>query len=187
MVNVQEMVQDYLNSQDWRVNENSNMNYPPGSKQPHHLCRKLQVLAEKVYPPAIAEGHRRGDYHIHDLGIIAPYCCGWDLADLLEKGFAGVGQKVESGPARHFRTALGQITNFFYTLQGEAAGAQAFSSFDTYLAPFIRYDGLDYQGVKQALQEFIFNLNVPTRVGFQTPFVNLTMDVVVSPVLGRSR
>ncbi|MGI6143513.1 MAG: ribonucleoside triphosphate reductase [bacterium] len=186
MVNVQEMVQDYLNSQDWRVNENSNMNYSLQGLNNHIISAvSSKYWLEKVYPPAIAEGHRRGDYHIHDLGIIAPYCCGWDLADLLEKGFAGVGQKVESGPARHFRTALGQITNFFYTLQGEAAGAQAFSSFDTYLAPFIRYDGLDYQGVKQALQEFIFNLNVPTRVGFQTPFVNLTMDVVVSPVLGK--
>ncbi|HHW54912.1 MAG: ribonucleoside triphosphate reductase [bacterium] len=186
MVNVQEMVHDYLSSQDWRVKENSNMNYSLQGLNNHIISAvSSKYWLEKVYPPAIAAGHRRGDYHIHDLGIIAPYCCGWDLADLLEKGFAGVGQKVESKPARHFRTALGQITNFFYTLQGEAAGAQAFSSFDTYLAPFIRHDGLDYQGVKQALQEFIFNLNVPTRVGFQTPFVNLTMDVVVSPVLAK--
>ncbi|WP_071521680.1 ribonucleoside triphosphate reductase, partial [Neomoorella thermoacetica] len=184
LVNVQEMVQGYLDGQDWRINENSNMNYSLQGLNNHIIAAvSSRYWLEKVYPPAIREAHERGDIHIHDLGLLAPYCCGWDLADLLESGFAGVGQKVESAPPRHFRTALGQIANFFYTLQGEAAGAQAFSSFDTYLAPFIRYDGLDYREVKQALQEFIFNLNVPTRVGFQTPFVNLTMDVVVPQVL----
>ncbi|APC08663.1 ribonucleoside triphosphate reductase [Neomoorella thermoacetica] len=184
LVNVQEMVQGYLDGQDWRINENSNMNYSLQGLNNHIIAAvSSRYWLEKVYPLAIREAHERGDIHIHDLGLLAPYCCGWDLADLLESGFAGVGQKVESAPPRHFRTALGQIANFFYTLQGEAAGAQAFSSFDTYLAPFIRYDGLDYREVKQALQEFIFNLNVPTRVGFQTPFVNLTMDVVVPQVL----
>ena len=142
---------------------------------------------EKIYPEGIKEAHRRGDFHLHDLSLLAPYCCGWDVADLLENGFAGVAQKVESAPPRHFRTALGQIVNFFYTLQGEAAGAQALANFDTYLAPFIRYDKMTYRDVKQAIQEFIFNLNVPTRVGFQTPFVNITMDVMVSPVLASHR
>ncbi|MDK2820823.1 MAG: hypothetical protein PWP31_788 [Clostridia bacterium] len=184
LVNIQEMVQGYLDGFDWRINENSNMNYSLQGLNNHIIAAvSSKYWLEKVYPPAIRERHESGDFHIHDLGLLAPYCCGWDLADLLEQGFAGVGQKVESAPPKHFRTALGQIANFFYTLQGEAAGAQAFSSFDTYLAPFIRYDNLEYSEVKQAMQEFIFNLNVPTRVGFQTPFVNLTMDVVVPKTL----
>ena len=120
--------------------------------------------------------HQNGDFHIHDLGILAVYCVGWDLRDLLLRGFKGASGKVESKPARHLRSALGQVVNFFYTLQGEAAGAQAFSNFDSYLAPFIRYDNLSYREVKQALQEFVFNVNVPTRVGFQTPFSNVTLD-----------
>ncbi|MDT8273823.1 MAG: ribonucleoside triphosphate reductase, partial [Desulfomonilia bacterium] len=129
------------------------------------------------------DSHSEGDFHIHDLNIISVYCVGWDLYDLLVQGFKGAAGKVESCPARHFRTALGQIVNFFYTLQGEAAGAQAFSNFDTLLAPFIRYDNLDYTQVKQALQEFIFNINVPTRVGFQTPFTNVTLDLEVPSYL----
>ncbi|HRY84662.1 MAG TPA: ribonucleoside triphosphate reductase, partial [Candidatus Cloacimonadota bacterium] len=131
----------------------------------------------KIYPPEIRHAHVKGDVHIHDLGQLSVYCVGWDLMDLLTKGFCGAEGKVESAPAKHFRSALGQIVNFFYTLQGEAAGAQAFSSFDTLLAPFISYDKLSYEDVKQALQEFIFNINVPTRVGFQTPFTNITMDL----------
>jgi ribonucleoside-triphosphate reductase len=123
--------------------------------------------------------HTNGDFHIHDLGLLSVYCVGWDLKDLLMIGFKGAPGKIESSPAKHFRAALGQIVNFFYTLQGEAAGAQAFSNFDTLLAPFIRYDNLKYAEVKQAIQEFIFNVNVPTRVGFQTPFTNVTMDLVV--------
>jgi ribonucleoside-triphosphate reductase len=117
--------------------------------------------------------------HIHDLGVLGPYCVGWDVRDLLLSGFGGVHGKIESKPAKHFRTALGQVVNFFYTLQGEAAGAQAFSNFDTYLAPFIHYDNLTPKDVEQSLQEFLFNMNVPTRVGFQTPFTNLTMDLNV--------
>ena len=117
--------------------------------------------------------------HIHDLGVLGPYCVGWDVSDLLLSGFGGVAGKIESKPAKHFRTALGQVVNFFYTLQGEAAGAQAFSNFDTYLAPFIRYDHLNQKDVDQALQEFFFNMNVPTRVGFQAPFTNLTLDLTV--------
>ena len=133
----------------------------------------------KIYPPEIRQAHLNGDFHIHDLNILSVYCVGWDLYDLLMVGFKGASGKIESSPARHFRSALGQVVNFFYTLQGEAAGAQAFSNFDTLLSPFIRYDGLNYKEVKQALQEFIFNVNVPTRVGFQTPFTNITLDLTV--------
>ena len=133
----------------------------------------------KIYPEHIKNAHISGDIHIHDLNIISVYCVGWDLKDLLSEGFTGVRGKVESSPARHFRTALGQVVNFMYTMQGEAAGAQAFSNFDTLLAPFIKYDGLSYDQVKQAIQEFVFNMNVPTRVGFQTPFTNITMDLTV--------
>ncbi|MEM2676844.1 MAG: ribonucleoside triphosphate reductase, partial [Candidatus Bathyarchaeia archaeon] len=133
----------------------------------------------RIYPPNVAEAHFSGDFHIHDLGVLGPYCVGWDIKDLLLTGFGGVPGKIESTPAKHFRTALGQVVNFFYTLQGEAAGAQAFSNFDTYLAPFIRYDGLSQKEVEQSLQEFFFNMNVPTRVGFQTPFTNVTLDLEV--------
>jgi ribonucleoside-triphosphate reductase len=184
LLNTEKMFQEYLGGEDWRINENSNMNYSLQGLNNHIISAVTsKYWLEKVYPEEIREAHRQGDFHIHDLGLLAPYCCGWDLADLLENGFSGVSQKVESGPPRHFRTALGQIVNFFYTMQGESAGAQALANFDTYLAPFIRYDGMNYREVKQAMQEFIFNLNVPTRVGFQTPFVNITMDVTVSPVL----
>jgi ribonucleoside-triphosphate reductase len=131
----------------------------------------------KLYPAEVREAHESGQLHLHDLGTLAPYCVGWDLEDLLRSGFRGVAGKAESAPAKHLRTALGQVANFFYTLQGEAAGAQAFSSLDTLLAPFIRYDSLSDREVKQALQEFVFNLNVPTRVGFQTPFTNLSLDL----------
>ena len=133
----------------------------------------------RIYPSDIADSHFSGEIHIHDLGVLGPYCVGWDLSELLLAGFGGVPGKIESKPAKHFRTALGQVVNFFYTLQGEAAGAQAFSNFDTYLAPFIRYDHLSPKDVEQALQEFFFNMNVPTRVGFQTPFTNLTLDLTV--------
>ena len=136
-----------------------------------------------IYPPEIRDAHRRGDIHIHDLSLLSVYCVGWDLQDILKQGFRGVEGKVESGPPRHLRSALGQIVNFFYTLQGEAAGAQAISNFDTLLAPFVRYDHLDYDSVKQSLQEFVFNINIPTRVGFQTPFTNITMDLYVPTIL----
>jgi len=133
----------------------------------------------KIYPQEIREAYLNGDFHIHDLGLLSVYCVGWDLFDLLTEGFRGVSGKIESKPAKHFQSILGQVVNFFYTLQGESAGAQAFSNFDTLLAPFIRYDGLGYNDVKQALQGFIFNMNVPTRVGFQTPFTNITLDLTV--------
>jgi len=172
------LVEDYLGREDWRVKENSNMNY---SLQGLNFHIASSVVAKywlnKLYPEEVRIAHDEGDFHIHDLGILGAYCVGWDLEDLLRRGFGGVAGKVEAKPARHLRTALGQMVNFFYTLQGEAAGAQAFSNFDTLLAPFVRYDGLDYKGVKQCLQEFLFNLNVPTRVGFQTPFTNITLDL----------
>ena len=175
-----DLVDKYLEMEDWRVRENSNMSY---SLQGLNNYLSSTVIAKywitRIYPPNIGNAHFSGDFHIHDLGVLGPYCVGWDLSDLLFSGFGGVAGKIESKPPKHLRTALGQVVNFFYTLQGEAAGAQAFSNFDTYLAPFIRYDGLNEKEVKQALQEFIFNINIPTRVGFQTPFTNITLDLTV--------
>ena len=175
---MEETVSDYLGKVDWRVKENSNMNY---SLQGLNFYMSSSITRKywlsKIYTPRIREFQNNGDFHIHDLGILGPYCVGWDLMTLLKEGFRGARGKTESSPAMHLRTALGQIVNFFYTLQGEAAGAQAFSSFDTLLAPFIRYDELDYPQVKQAFQEFLFNINIPTRVGFQAPFTNITMDL----------
>ncbi|HOJ88171.1 MAG TPA: ribonucleoside triphosphate reductase [Pseudothermotoga sp.] len=174
------LIDEYLSVQDWQVKENSNMNYSlQGLNNYIVSASTAKYWLEKIYPQRIRQAHLQGDFHVHDLNLLAPYCCGWDLRDLLLRGFGGVEQKVESKPAKHFRVALMQVVNFFYTLQGEAAGAQAFSNFDTFLAPFIAYDGLSYSDVVQCMQEFVFNLNVPTRVGFQTPFVNITMDVTV--------
>jgi ribonucleoside-triphosphate reductase len=175
-----DLVDQYLDVEDWRVKENSNMSY---SLQGLNNYLSSTVIAKywitRIYPAHIADAHFSGDLQIHNLGILGPYCVGWDIRDLLLSGFGGISGKIESKPAKHFRTALGQTVNFFYTLQGEAAGAQAFSNFDTYLAPFIHYDELDQKEVEQALQEFFFNMNVPTRVGFQTPFTNLTLDLTV--------
>jgi ribonucleoside-triphosphate reductase len=174
------LVDQYLDQIDWKVNENSNMSYSLQGLNNYISSDISKVYwLNKIYPPEIKNAHTQGDFHIHDLGLLSVYCVGWDLYDLLISGFQGASGKVESGPARHLRSALGQIVNFFYTLQGEAAGAQAFSNFDTLLAPFIRFDNLTYNDVKQSLQEFLFNVNVPTRVGFQTPFTNLTMDLTV--------
>jgi ribonucleoside-triphosphate reductase len=184
LLDVEDLVDQYIGKMDWRINENSNMGYSLQGLN-NHISTTVtsSYWLNKIYPMEVRDAHVNGDLHIHDLGLLSAYCCGWDLKDLLISGFTGVDGKVASRPAKHFRTALGQIVNFFYTLQGEAAGAQAFSSFDTYLAPFVRYDGLSYNEVKQALQEFIFNINVPTRVGFQTPFTNITMDLVVPSIL----
>lgn len=174
------MIDDYIAENDWRVRENSNMSYSLQGMNTHISSTLIsEYWLNKIYTPEIANAHRNGYIHIHDLGSLSSYCVGWDLEQLLLVGFTGVTGKVESKPARHFRTALGQIANFFYTMQGEAAGAQAFSNFDTLLAPFIRKDDLKYKDVKQCIQEFIFNLNVPTRTGFQTPFTNITFDLVV--------
>ncbi|MBC7219963.1 ribonucleoside triphosphate reductase [Candidatus Bipolaricaulota bacterium] len=173
-----ELVGSYLNGQDWRVRENSNMAF---SLQGLNVFLTEKIIGQywltKVYPEPIRRAHTEGDFHIHDLGTLGPYCVGWDLADLVRLGFRGARGKVESRPPKHFRVALMQAVNFLYTLQGEAAGAQAFSGVDTLLAPFIAADGLSYREVKQALQEFVYNLNVPTRVGFQTPFTNITLDL----------
>ena len=179
LVDAEKVVDEYVSEENWRVKENSNMGFSLQGLNNHIISEVTKNFwLDRVYTSAIRKAHRKGDFHIHDLGLLAPYCCGWSLEDLLLKGFKGAAGKVESKPPKHFKTALGQLVNFFYTLQGEAAGAQAISSFDTYLAPFVKFDNLDYEQVKQAMQEFIFNLNVPTRVGFQTPFVNLTMDLI---------
>lgn len=174
------LVEDYIELTDWRVKESANSSYSLQGLNQHITTTVFsQYWLDRIYPAEVSRAHRDGDIHIHDLGFLSVYCVGWDLQDLLISGFRGVAGKVESNPARHLRTALGQITNFFYTLQGEAAGAQAFANFDTYLAPFIYYDKLSYSEAKQAIQEFLFNLNVPTRVGFQTPFTNITLDLKV--------
>lgn len=174
------LVDQYLEQLDWQVNENSNMTFSLQGLNNYISSEISKVYwLNKIYPKEIKEAYLGGDMHIHDLNILSVYCVGWDLHDLLLEGFKGVPGKIESKPPKHFRSALGQVVNFFYTLQGEAAGAQAFSNFDTLLAPFIRYDKLEYEDVKQALQEFLFNMNVPTRVGFQTPFTNVTLDLNV--------
>lgn len=179
------LMEDYLGRADWRLKENSNMSFSVQGLN-NYIASSISARywLNKMYPENIRAAHVNGDLHIHDLGLLAPYCCGWDLKDLLIRGFRGVSEKVQSNPPKHFRSALGQIINFFYTMQGEAAGAQAFANFDTYLAPFIRYDNLSFKEVKQGLQEFMFNINVPTRVGFQTPFTNVTLDVTPSPLIG---
>lgn len=179
-----DLVDHYIQRLDWKIKENSNMCY---SLQGLNNYISSDVTSEywlnKIYPPQVRQAHKQGDLHIHDLSLLSVYCVGWDLKDLLKNGFKGVEGKVESAPPKHLRSALGQIVNFFYTLQGEAAGAQALSNFDTLLAPFVREDALTYDKVKQAMQEFVFNINIPTRVGFQTPFTNITMDLYVPSIL----
>ncbi len=175
-----DVVDDYLSMMDWKVQENSNMAY---SLQGLNVYATENIISHywlnKIYPPEIGEAHTKGAYHLHDLGTLGAYCVGWDLKDILLLGFRGVSGKIESKPAKHFSTALMQIVNYLYTLQGEAAGAQALSNFDSLLAPFIRYDGLNYKDVKQEMQKFLFNMNVPTRVGFQSPFSNITLDLSI--------
>ncbi len=175
-----DVVDDYLSMMDWKVQENSNMAY---SLQGLNVYATENIISHywlnKIYPPEIGEAHTKGAYHLHDLGTLGAYCVGWDLKDILLLGFRGVSGKIESKPAKHFSTALMQIVNYLYTLQGEAAGAQALSNFDSLLAPFIRYDGLNYKNVKQEMQKFLFNMNVPTRVGFQSPFSNITLDLSI--------
>jgi len=180
---IRELVDNYLNKITWLVKENANMTY---SLQGLNTYISSQVISQywlhRIYlkkNPEIAKAHLNGDFHLHNLQILGPYCVGWDLQDLLVSGFTGTRGKISSKPTKHFRVALLQSVNFIYTLTGEAAGAQAFSNFDSYLAPFIRFDRLDYKEVKQALQEFMFNMNVPTRVGFQCPFSNITLDLKV--------
>ncbi len=173
-----ELVDKYLKDLDWQVHENANMTYSlQGLNQYIIGAVAKKYWLNKIYPKEIREAAINEDFHIHDLESISTYCCGWDLHDLLERGFGGVPSKLECRPAKHFRTALGQLVNFFYTVQGESAGAQAVSNFDTLMAPFIRYDNLNYQQTKQAIKEFLYNCMVPTRTGFQTPFINISIDI----------
>lgn len=172
------LVDKYIQEIDWKVKENANMAYSlQGLNNYISSIVSSNYWMNRVYSKDVREAHESGDFHIHDLQLVAAYCCGWDLQDLLRRGFTGVAGKVACKPAKHFGSALGQIVNFIYTLQGEIAGAQAFSNFDTFLAPFIRSDKLAYEKVKQEIQSFVFNMNVATRVGFQTPFSNITLDI----------
>jgi len=172
------IIDDYLKELDWVVRENSNMTYSLQGLNVHITNKVISnYWLNNIYPKEVRNAHTNGDFHLHDLGTLGAYCVGWDLKDLLLDGFKGVRGKIESKPAKHLNVALMQLVNFIYTLQGEAAGAQAVSNFDTLLAPFIRYDKLDEKEVKQMMQEFLFNMNVPTRVGFQTPFSNITLDL----------
>jgi len=174
-------VDDYLEKLDWEVRENSNMTFSLQGMNHYgvsYIIKKYWL--NKIYPKEVREANEKGLFHLHNLDTLACYCVGWDLYDLLLKGFGGVSGKIESNPPKHFRAALGQVVNFMYTLQGEAAGAVSFSNFDTLLAPFIRYDNLNYNQVEQAVQEFLYNMAVPTRVGFQCPFTNITLDLTPS-------
>jgi len=179
IVDVASSMNEYLSREDWRVRANANQGYSLGGLI---LNVSGKVTAnywlDEVYSPEIGTAHREGDLHIHDLDMLAGYCAGWSLRSLLNEGFNGIPGRVEAGPPKHLSSALGQMVNFLGTLQNEWAGAQAFSSFDTYLAPFVRKDNLSYGEIRQAIQEFIYNLNVPSRWGTQTPFTNLTFDWV---------
>ena len=183
MLEVDKIMDGYLNQLDWRVNENSNSGYSLSGLMMHAAGSVVaNYTLTKVYPKEIADAHRNGDFHIHDLSMgIAGYCAGWSLKQLLTEGFNGVEGKIASSPPKHLETAVGQMVNFLGTLQNEWAGAMAFSSFDTYLAPFVRKDGLSYLQIKQAIQQFVFNLNVASRWGGQTPFTNITLDWTVPP------
>jgi ribonucleoside-triphosphate reductase (formate) len=179
IVEVVSSINEYVNQLDWRVHANANQGYSLGGLILNVAGKVIaNYWLNHVYPPEVGKAHREGDLHIHDLDMLSGYCAGWSLRTLLREGFNGVHGRVESKPPKHFRSALGQMTNFLGTLQNEWAGAQAFSSFDTYLAPFVRVDHLSYEEVRQCMQEFIFNLNVPSRWGTQTPFTNLTFDWV---------
>ena len=178
-VSVAETIDEYLARADWRVNTNANQGYSLGGMILNAAGKLIaNYWLDEVYAPEAGTAHREGDLHIHDLDVFAGYCAGWSLRMVLEQGFNGVPGKIASAPPKHFSSALGQLVNFLGTLQNEWAGAQAFSSFDTYLAPFVRLDALTYPQVRQAMQEFVFNLNVPSRWGTQTPFTNLTFDWV---------
>jgi ribonucleoside-triphosphate reductase (formate) len=181
LVDTEALMDDYIGEDTWYVKENSNMGYSLQGLR-NFISDKIteRYWLNKLYPNEIKKAHEDADLHIHDLGFLAVYCCGWDLQDLLRRGFGGVPGKIQSKPAKHLKALFNQIVNFLYTLQGESAGAVAFSNFDTLTAPFIRYDNLTYEQVRQAMQEFVFGMNIPTRVGFQTPFTNITMDLIPS-------
>ncbi|KKP93046.1 MAG: Anaerobic ribonucleoside-triphosphate reductase [Parcubacteria group bacterium GW2011_GWA1_36_12] len=173
-----EKIDSYLKELDWQVAENANMTFSlQGLNQYVGSYISKKYWLNKIYPKEIREAGANEDFHIHNLELLAPYCAGWDLYDFLKRGFGGVMGKIECKPPKHLRVALGQLVNVLYTLQGETAGANAVSNFDTLLAPFIRYDRMTYKEVKQAMQEFLFGCMVPTRVGFQTPFLNVSLDI----------
>ncbi len=178
------IVDNYVGNIDWQVKENSNMAYSLQGLN-NYVSSEISKTywMTKIYPPEIRRATLEGDMHIHDLDKLSVYCVGWDLQDILAEGFGGVWGKIECKPPKHLKAALGQLVNFFYTLTGEAAGAEAISDFDTLLAPYIKYDKLSRKELKQDLQSFVFNMNVPTRVGFQTPFTNVTLDLVVPSTL----
>ncbi|MFA5994466.1 MAG: ribonucleoside triphosphate reductase [Parcubacteria group bacterium] len=181
-----DLVDKYIQEIDWKVKENANMAYSlQGLNNYIASIVSANYWMNRVYTKEIRMAHEGGDMHMHDLQLVAAYCCGWDLQDLLRRGFTGVSGKVSCKPAKHFGSILGQMVNFIYTLQGEVAGAQAFSNFDTLLAPFVRYDKLSYAKVKQEIQSFVFNMNVSTRVGFQTPFSNITLDITPPSTLAK--
>ena len=184
LVEVESTVNEYLKREDWRVNANANQGYSLGGLI-LNISGKIvaNYWLSQVYTEKISEAHRAGDMHIHDLDMYSGYCAGWSLRVLLDEGFNGVPGKIEASPPKHLSSAIGQMVNFLGTLQNEWAGAQAFSSFDTYLAPYARVDNLSYDDVKQQIQEFIYNLNVPSRWGTQTPFTNVTFDIVCPPDL----
>ena len=173
------VLEEYIQRTDWRVSANANQGYSLGGMI-LNAAGKLTAnyWLDHIYPPLIGQAHRHADFHLHDLDMFSGYCAGWSLRQLLTEGFNGISNKIESGPPKHYRTALGQMVNFLGTLQNEWAGAQAFSSVDTYLAPYVRADKLTDEEVEQGMQEFVFNLNVPSRWGTQTPFTNLTFDWV---------
>lgn len=175
------LMDEYLAESTWYVKENANMAYSLQGLR-NHVAEKIteRYWLNKLYPLEVKQAHQNADIHIHDLGSLSSYCAGWDLKDLIVRGFGGVSGKITSRPAKHLKALFNQIVNFMYTVTGEVAGAVAFSSFDTLVAPFVRYDGLNYKQVKQAMQEFVYGMNIPTRVGFQTPFTNITMDLVPS-------
>ena len=181
-----DLVDKYIQEIDWKVKENANMAYSlQGLNNYIASIVSSNYWMNRVYSKDIREAHEGGDIHLHDLQLVAAYCCGWDLQDLIRRGFTGVAGKVACKPAKHLGSILGQMVNFIYTLQGEVAGAQAFSNFDTLLAPFVRYDKLSYAKVKQEIQSFVFNMNVSTRVGFQTPFSNITLDIMPPKTLAK--
>src|SRR3989339_1514988 len=181
-----EKIDSYLKELDWQVNENANMTFSlQGLNQYVGSYISKKYWLNKIYPKEVREAGANEDFHIHNSEILAPYCAGWDLYDFLKKGFGGVSGKLECRPPKHLRTALGQLINILFTLQGETAGANAVSNFDTLLAPFIRYDHLSYEEVKQSMQEFLYNCMVPTRVGFQTPFLNVSLDIKPASYLAK--
>lgn len=180
------LMNDYLGEETWYVKENANMAYSLQGLR-NHVAEKIteRYWLEMLYPGEIREAHQNADLHIHDLGSLSSYCAGWDLKDLITRGFGGVTGKIQSHPAKHLKALFNQIVNFMYTITGEVAGAVAFSSFDVLVAPFVRYDKLTEKEVRQAMQEFVYGMNIPTRVGFQTPFTNITMDLTPSGELAK--